>query len=82
MADWNNTSDEEKAKAQNTANAFADNLGFDSEQRSALTGFLNAQLSQMETEDPEAPIFCNCGDEWPSKDVDAWGRCPAERGYK
>lgn len=79
---WNNTSDEEKSKSLETANKFADNLGFNEEQRSALTGFLNAELASMADEDPEAPIICNCGVEWPSKDVDAWGRCPSERGYK
>lgn len=83
MSDWNNTSNEEKAKAHETANKFADNLSFDAEQRAALTGFLDSQLKAMENEDPESIIYCSCcGNEWPAKDVDAWGLCPAGRGYK
>lgn len=76
----NNTSDEEKAKAHETAKAFADNLGFDEQQRIALTGFLNAELASMESEDPEGWTWCSChGTAWQNKDVDAWGLCPDGR---
>lgn len=36
---------------------------------------------QMEAEDPNATVFCNChGIPWASKEVDFWGLCPDSRG--
>ncbi len=59
---------------------FADNLGFNAETRTSVHNVLDKLLLDMQTEDPEALIYCSChGELHPQKDVDVWGLCSFSR---
>jgi len=42
---------------------------------------LDIFAADMQQEDPNGSIYCNChGEPWRNRDVDIWGNCPWTRG--